>query len=238
MLMEIGRGTISSIRGVGESKADLIPVDIVCNTLITAAWANSFVKTSSIPVYNYTSGQVNPLTWQGVADGVMKYARKYPSKYIMMYPEYSYRTNLKTHFIYEMLLHFFPVIIFDIFLMIQGKKPFMLKVAKRFKATSDNGCYFTINDWNFEAGNVQRIIRAARETQLDAHEFNCDVSSLDWDEYLEKYMIGVRTFILKDDLSSLPSSRKKLKKIIWTKRITQLLLLIAAYYIIFCVFWR
>ena len=238
MLTEISRGTITSARGIGANKVDLIPVDIVCNTLITAAWANSFIKTSSIPVYNCTSGQVNPLTWQELADGITKNARKYPSKYIMMYPEYTYRTNVNVHFVYEVLLHFFPAIILDILLIVQGKKPFMFKVAKRVKVTADSGCYFALNDWNFEAGNVQRIIRAARETQLDAHEFNCDVSSLDWDEYLEKYLIGIRTFILKDDLSTLPSCRKKLKKIIWTKRITQLLLLAAVYYFLFCTFWR
>lgn len=238
MLTEISRGTITSARGTGDSKVDLIPVDFVCNTLITAAWANSFTRTSSIPVYNCTSGQVNPLTWQELADGIMKNARKYPSKYIMMYPKYTYRTNVNVHFVYEILMHFFPAIIFDIFLLLQRKKPFMFKLAKRVKVTADIGCYFALRDWNFEAGNVQRIIRAARETQLDAHEFNCDVASLDWDEYLEKYSIGIRTFILKDDLESLPSCRSKLKKIIWTRRIARLLLFAVAYYFISCIFWR
>jgi alcohol-forming fatty acyl-CoA reductase len=236
--MEIGRGTISSVRGVGEYKVDLVPVDIVCNTLINAAWANSFMRTTSIPVYNCTSGQINPFTWQGLADGIMKYARKNPSKYMVMYPEYTYRTNLKVHFLYEILLHFFPAIIFDILLRIQGKKPFMLKLAKRFQLAADTGTYFAMHEWNFETANVRRIIRAARETQLDAHEFNCDLTSLNWDEYMEKYMMGIRTFILKDDISSLPGARKKLRNIIWGKRIVKLLLFAAVHYVIFSRFWR
>lgn len=237
--MEIGRGTISSVRGVGDYNVDLVPVDIVCNTLITAAWANSFMRISSeIPVYNCTSGQNNPFKWQGLADGIMKYARKNPTKYMVMYPEFSYRTNLKIHFLYEIFLHFFPAIIFDLLLRVQGKKPFMLKLAKRFQLAADTGTFFASHEWNFESGNIRRISRAARETQHDAHEFNCDLTSLDWDEYMEKYMMGIRTFILKDDISSLPSARRKLRNIIWTKRVIKLVLFVVFHYILFVKLWR
>lgn len=44
IMMEIGRGTISSIMCDEKCVMDLIPVDIVVNTLISAAWANSFEK--------------------------------------------------------------------------------------------------------------------------------------------------------------------------------------------------
>jgi alcohol-forming fatty acyl-CoA reductase len=236
--MEIGRGTISSVRGIGENNVDLIPVDIVCNTMITAAWANSFTRTSSVPVYNCTSGQINPFKWDDLAAGIMKYARKNPTKYVMMYPEYSYRTNLKIHWLYEVFLHLIPAMIFDVLLRVQGKKPFMYKLAKRFQLAADTGTYFATHEWNFETGNIRRLIRAARETQLDAHEFNCDLSPMNWDEYMEKYMMGIRTFILKDDISSLPSARRKLKKIIWTKRIVQLLLLFAVHFVLFYGFWK
>lgn len=40
IIMEIGRGTISSIMCDKELILDIIPVDIVCNMIITAAWLN------------------------------------------------------------------------------------------------------------------------------------------------------------------------------------------------------
>lgn len=40
-MMEIGRGTISSIMCDENCVMDVIPVDIVCNTLIAAAWENA-----------------------------------------------------------------------------------------------------------------------------------------------------------------------------------------------------
>lgn len=237
ILMEIGRGTISSVRGVPNYNVDLVPVDVVCNSIITAAWANSFSKTSNIPVYNCTSGQSNPFKWQDLADGIMKYARKNPTKYVMLYPSYTYRTNLFIHWLYEVFLHYLPAIIFDFMLRLQGSKPFMYKIAKRFKLAADTGTYFAMHEWNFEAKNLRRIIRAARETQLDAQEFHCDMSNMDWDEYMEKYMMGIRTFVLKDDISSMPQARKKLQRIFWTKRILQSLFYIFIF-VLFYGFWK
>lgn len=236
--MEIGRGTISSVKGVEDFVVDLIPVDIVCNTIIKAAWANSFTRTSAIPVYNCTSGQISPFKWSGLADGIMKYARKNPSKYIMMYPKFSYTTSNFVHWLIETFLHFLPAIAFDAMLKLQGKKAFTFKLAKRLKLAIDTGTYFALHEWNFESKNLRRLTRAAEETQLDAQEFNSNMQNMDWDAYMEKYMMGIRTFVLKDDISSLPKARKKLQQIIWTKRIFLLVLLALLHFAVFFGFWN
>lgn len=236
--MEVGRGTITSIRGVKNYNIDIIPVDIVCNTMITAAWANSFTRFNTTPVYNCTSGQINPFKWSELLDGIIKYSRKNPSKYVMLYPSCTYRTNLFVHWLYEIFLHYLPAIIFDFMLRMQGKKPFMYKIAKRFKLAADTGTYFSVHQWNFETKNIRRLIRAARETQLDAHEFNCDLSNMNWDSYMEKYMMGIRTFVLKDDISSLPQARKKLQRIVLTKQIIQFILLLVLLLVLFSFFWK
>lgn len=237
--MEVGRGTISSIMGVGEYIIDLVPVDVVCNTLITAAWANSFMRTSNeLVVYNCISGQVNPFTWDGLNAGIVKYARKFPSKYVTMYPAFRYTTTRSIHILYEIFLHFLPAFITDLMLRMQGKKPIMLKISKRFKMAADTGEYFSMHEWIFGVDNLKRMIRAAEETQLDADEFNCDIKSIDWDAYMEKYMLGIRQFLLKDEMSSLPMARRKLKNIIWLKRFFQFLLSTATFYLIFNGLWN
>lgn len=238
MLMEISRGAISSVRGEADGKVDLIPVDTVCNTMITAAWANSFNKGFNIPVYNCTSGQRNPFKWKELGDLIVKFARKYPTIYVMMTPGFTYRTNRFIHKIYEIILHFLPAIAFDLVLRVQGKKPFLYKFAKRSTLTANVGNYFVYNEWNFETRNVQRIIQAAKETQIDADEFKCDVTAFNWDEYIEKYLTGIRTNILKDDMSTVPKARKKLQKIVWTKRIFQIVLLVFVYFTLLHGFWR
>lgn len=44
IIMEIGRGTIKSIEGDRDLVCDIIPVDIVANTLIGAAWRGYVYK--------------------------------------------------------------------------------------------------------------------------------------------------------------------------------------------------
>ena len=49
-----------------EFLADLIPVDVVINAMIVAAWktAQDYTGNPTIPpVYNVTSGSVNPINW-------------------------------------------------------------------------------------------------------------------------------------------------------------------------------
>ena len=43
--------------------ADIIPVDIPVNMLITVAWYTAVMKPHSVLIYHSTSGAVNPLTW-------------------------------------------------------------------------------------------------------------------------------------------------------------------------------
>lgn len=239
--MEVGRGTISSIMGVGEYIVDLIPVDVVCNTMITAAWANNFMRPpNEVVVYNCTSGQRsrNPLLWNGLNAKIVKHSRNYPSKYISMYPKFRYTTTRPIHFLYEIFLHFLPAFLTDLVLRMQGKKPIMLKISKRFKMAADTGEYFSMHEWNFGVNNINKMTRAAQETQLDANEFNCDISTLDWDAYLEKYILGIRQFVLKDDMSSLSKARKKLKKIIWARRVFYMLLLFATIYFLLNGLWN
>jgi len=45
----------------------------------------------------------------------------------------------------------------------------------------------------------------------DQQIFDCDVRSLDWPEYLKVYALGVRLFVLKEDLDTLPAAKRKLK---------------------------
>lgn len=68
-----------------------------------------------------------------------------------------------------------------------------------------------MHEWNFEVTNVKQLIKEI-DVASDGNEFNCDVSTLDWNEYLKNYMLGIRKYILKDDLESLEVARKTIKR--------------------------
>lgn len=43
--------------------ADLTPVDLPVNVLISVAWYTAVMKPRQVLVYNVTTGGVNPFTW-------------------------------------------------------------------------------------------------------------------------------------------------------------------------------
>lgn len=70
--------------------------------------------------------------------------------------------------------------------------------------------FFTTHEWNFKNTNVQRLF-----TELDPNDqktFYFDVSQLEWRSYIESYIWGTRRFVLKDDPSTVPSAKKRLKR--------------------------
>lgn len=171
IIMEIGRGTIKSIEGDRDLVCDIIPVDIVANTLIGAAWRGyvykytffyfrkkdegfwnnvitftiSFYSSQSAQVYNCTSGQLRPIFWKELGFYTQKWSRKFPSKYLMLYPHFDFRTNRLMHRFYETFFHLLPAYVFDVILKWQGSKPIMMKIAKKLQISCDLGKYLSIS---------------------------------------------------------------------------------------------
>ncbi|XP_055299982.1 putative fatty acyl-CoA reductase CG5065 [Sitodiplosis mosellana] len=222
IIMEIGRGTLSSIMCDNRLVLDVIPVDIACNMIITAAWLSYFKPSPNIRVYNCISGQLNRLDWETCRRKVLKYSRIYPSKYVMMYPNFSYRTNRFVHLFYEIFLHFLPAYLYDFILRYKGMKPIMFKIARRYKTAADTGEFFAMHEYNFAVENVKDLLHEISNAD-DGDEFKCDVKQLDWDEYLKSYVCGIRKYILKDDDSTLERSRRTLKRLYALKLILQTL---------------
>jgi fatty acyl-CoA reductase len=67
MIAGWGHGVLRSLHGNPNLIADLIPVDIVINLMVAAAWNTSVQykqgDVKKIPVYNCNSGSQVPVTW-------------------------------------------------------------------------------------------------------------------------------------------------------------------------------
>lgn len=138
----------------------------------------------------------------------------------MLYPNFTFRTNYVIHKIIEAFLHLLPAYVFDIILRLQGKKPIMMKIARKFQKAGETGTFFSTHEFIFDNTNLRQLVSEVK-TMKDGNEFYCDMSNIDYDSYLENYMLGVRQYVLKDGLESLPNARKKLAKLYWIKRILQ-----------------
>lgn len=90
----------------------------------------------------------------------------------------------------------------------------MLKISKKFARAAKAGEFFALNEFNFHANNVKNLAEAIKNAE-DGQHFSVDMSKengFNWDPYVEDYMLGIRQYVLKDDLSSLTKAKAKLNK--------------------------
>ncbi|KOB65901.1 hypothetical protein OBRU01_22080, partial [Operophtera brumata] len=69
--------------------------------------------------------------------------------------------------------------------------------------------------WAFADDNVRALSGAL--SRDDARVFDFDVRNIDWDAYIESYVLGIRRFLFKESPESLPRSRA----LLWRLRCTQ-----------------
>lgn len=58
--------------------ADMVPVDIVINLMIAAAWRTATRKSNNLLIYNCCTGQRNPIVWSEFVKYAMSSVRKHP----------------------------------------------------------------------------------------------------------------------------------------------------------------
>ncbi|VVC43986.1 Hypothetical protein CINCED_3A007887 [Cinara cedri] len=216
IMMEIGRGTIRSIVCDQKLRVDIIPVDILVNTLITSAWHTATHRQNAVRVYNCTSGARNPLRWEELGNLCQYHSLTAPSKYLQWYPGFSFRTNRMVHRLCEILFHFVPAFILDIVLRLTGSKPMMLKIYRRFKMAARTGEFFALHQWDFISKNIQELDRDTNAA--DRAEFPVDITQVVWDTYVKDYVFGIRNFVLKDPPSTIPQALCKLQRFFFKKK--------------------
>lgn len=86
----------------------------------------------------------------------------------------------------------------------------MIKVQDKLAKSVECLEYFTTHQWKFHSDNVFSLLDALQEK--DRQQFQFDVRTIQWEDYVEKYVLGFRQFLFKQSPSSLEDSRKRMKK--------------------------
>lgn len=86
----------------------------------------------------------------------------------------------------------------------------MIKIQNKLEKAV--GCleYFTTHQWRFTDDNVRELLTHMNAS--DRGTFSFDVTQIDWDAYFERYILGLRAFLCKQNPKTLPSSRKKMTR--------------------------
>ncbi|XP_035739081.1 fatty acyl-CoA reductase wat-like isoform X1 [Vespa mandarinia] len=218
-----GMGLIRSHHCDGSLKVNLVPGDLTINALIASAWdiANNKRSNEDTPIYNYISKD-NPITYDELKDMSAKYGLLIPTKESIWY--YSFR-NTKyrpIHLFYVYFLHLLPALIIDTVALCMGKQPRLLKIYNKIHKFMDVLSHFSITEWKFTNKRLNELTR--KLTAEDRKLFLCDMKELVWDTYFQSYIRGIRIYILKDPIETIPQARIKWQRLYWMHQTLKLVI--------------
>ncbi|CAG9794397.1 unnamed protein product [Diatraea saccharalis] len=210
-------GLIHTIHCEPKAVADLVPADMVVNACIASAWKTAKEYPANHedappqdlppPVYNYVSSEQKPLTWEKFMDINVTYGLEVPSVQAMYYYLFALVRSRFMYMTYCLFLHWIPAYIVDGIAILIGKKPMLRKAYTKISKFSDVLSYFSTQQWKFYNKNVQELYEELCDADKQIFDFN--MSSLDWNDYFYSYVRGIRIYLLKDPLETVPSGRAK-----------------------------
>ncbi|KRT85456.1 epimerase [Oryctes borbonicus] len=225
-----GMGLLRVIHCDSDANANIVPADMCVNGLIAVPWEASYKYQKSIeeqtnfeiPIYNYESSQDQPINWSKYMELTSKYGTQNPTANALWY----YSLNLIKHkFLYQLaaiLVHFVPAIMLDALLLLIGRKTRFFKIYTKIYRFSRVISYFSTKNFKFRSTRMRQLI--SKMSDGDRAVFMCDLKKLNWEEYFKYHFIGVRLYILKDPLSTLPEAIRKFNRLYWCHQMLKIIL--------------
>lgn len=213
VMLCVGIGFINNLLCDPKEIMDFIPVDIVSNTLIAAAWDThrSYRPDQDVTVINCASGAVSSITWGEWKRGFLEWSRVNPFNNVMAYPRFTIRTNRMVGKWMSCLQHTLPAVLLDLIARMRGKRPTMLRTVQKTHLFEKHTEWVTLERWRFKVDNMKELIRRVNDSG-GGQEFNCDLSRLNWSEYIRDYMLGIRRYLLGEGDETMEAARKRVRR--------------------------
>uniref|UniRef100_U3IBS5 Fatty acyl-CoA reductase n=3 Tax=Anas TaxID=8835 RepID=U3IBS5_ANAPP len=211
LFIAAGKGILRTMRATNGAVADLVPVDVVVNMTLAAAWYSGVNRPRNIMVYNCTTGGTNPFHWSEVEYHVISTFKRNPLEQAFRRPNVNLTSNHLLYHYWIAVSHKAPAFLYDIYLRITGRSPRMMKTISRLHKAMMLLEYFTSNSWIWNTENMTMLMNQL--TPEDKKTFNFDVRQLHWAEYMENYCMGTKKYVLNEEMSGLPAARKHLNKL-------------------------
>ncbi|XP_021941668.1 fatty acyl-CoA reductase wat-like, partial [Zootermopsis nevadensis] len=223
-----GVGLLRTMHCNEDMLAEVVPVDMVINVMIAAAWdvatqqrlkAQQYLlekqtgnlpgPDDDIPILNYVSSIQNPLTWAQY----MKFnecGKEFPSMRVQWYYCFQLNKYKIMHNLYAIFLHFLPALIVDTAARLVGKKPILWNIYKKIHKFVDVISYFSTQQWKFTNDNVQTLWK--RMSPEDQKLFDFNIANIDWQSVFKDSMLGLRTYMAQDTPDTIEPAKKRYRR--------------------------
>lgn len=220
LLAGAGKGLLRTLHCRRDCLADMVPVDIPINLMCTVAWKIASSPTpSSIPVYNCTSGSLNPMNWGEMEAWGFDSLVRHPMNNAVWYPGGSFKDTQLANVFCQFIFHTGPAHLMDTCSRLVGAKPVLVKICNKINKAAAALEYFTTHEWIWTNKNM--ISLQDEMTQEDREKFNFDVRNIHWPDFLDKFVQGTRKFVLKEDASSITTAKRRITTLYWMEKTAQ-----------------
>ncbi|XP_021357688.1 fatty acyl-CoA reductase 1-like isoform X1 [Mizuhopecten yessoensis] len=211
IMASLGTGVLRVMRGDRHAISDIIPVDMACSMMIATAWYTGTHRSKEMKVFNCTTGSINSLTWGDMEDYTRQYSMKNPFNTVTRVPSLMFTKCVFWHDINVLFNQVLPSYLLDMYMWSTGKKPIFRKLEDRLRKATAILDYFTNKDWEFKSDNLDMLL--AVMSPGDRKTFNFDPRSISWPRYIEAYCLGIKCYVMKEELAELPKARTTLKRL-------------------------
>ncbi|KAG5891613.1 hypothetical protein JTB14_037127 [Gonioctena quinquepunctata] len=212
ILIGAGKGVIRTMHADLKLDADVVPVDMVINSLLIIAWKiGSGPKEYQAEVYNITANKKHSISWGEALELGKKHIYQYPFSVCLWYPGGSAKSSYFLHVIAAFFFHLIPAYFVDTILTLKGHKPFLVKTQKRINQGLKVLQYYSTRPWYFHNEKFSRLFDSLSAT--DREIFYTNREAFNYDEYMLNYILGARKYCVREDLDTLPHARKVLKRL-------------------------
>ncbi|XP_057659288.1 fatty acyl-CoA reductase wat-like [Diorhabda carinulata] len=196
-------GILRVIKANGNLRNHTVPGDMCINAILCFAW-DLFNKWETSKE-NYTPSVLNfsakdtklYITSKEFVD--CKNIDYLPFKKTMWYQILFLVKSKYNYFLLKFLVHSIPAYLIDMVLKISSRKTRMKSIYAKIEKTSDILSYFLLHEWDIHNENMKLLWQKLNSD--DKETFNFDVNSIEVNVYLKNVLIGLKKYILKEDMT-------------------------------------
>lgn len=107
----------------------------------------------------------------------------------------------------------------------------MRRIYQKIQKFNDVMSYFSTKEWNFTDDNTLQLWKNLSPKDQEIYPF--DIAEMDWDFHAQAHLLGLRVYLVKDDIDTLPQGREKWRRLHILHRTLQAVLIALFSWIIF-----
>ncbi|KAH8383341.1 hypothetical protein KR009_008050, partial [Drosophila setifemur] len=195
----IGNGVLRVITLNNDTFINMVPVDYSVSMALATVWQTAKLNAQSPQdpkIYTFAASETKAIKYRDFCLRSVVLREKFPLNNMIWFP---FIQVVPTKWLFPFVAFFYHILpghIIDLGLRLAGKKPRLVKIYGKIHEGIEMLQYFMRNSFYFDMKNTDRLLESLSPEERQI--FNFDMESLDWDDYFEKGLLGMRLYLAKE----------------------------------------